>query len=219
MMMYRPITNKDVTTTTRLWDCRVIPRRSSPNYAMKCVPGLQALKDGLPRNPMVTITGKAGGWIHLTPLDAQPEPQNVASLKAELGQTWPMTSLLDILKETDLRLNFSDALRSVTSYENLERTVLRPRLLLCLHGIGTNAGLQRMNAAQHGATYRDLAYVRRRYIIVKNLRRAIAIVANGTLHARNPAIWGDGTTACALPSSIKLPRRQSETGATTKRVL
>jgi hypothetical protein len=60
--------------------------------------GLRALNDGLPRNPMVTITGKAGGWIHLTPLDAQPEPQNVASLKAELGQTWPMTSLLDILK-------------------------------------------------------------------------------------------------------------------------
>jgi TnpA family transposase len=67
-------------------------------------------------------------------------------------------------------------------------------------GIGTNTGLQRMNAAQHGATYRDLAYVRRRYITVENLRRAIAIVANGTLHARNPAIWGDGTTACASDS-------------------
>ena len=40
--------------------------------------GLQALNDGLPRNAMVSITGKAGGWIHLTPLDAQPEPQNVA---------------------------------------------------------------------------------------------------------------------------------------------
>lgn len=86
------------------------------------------------------------------------------------------------------------------SCENLERAVLRPRLLLCLHGIATNTGLQRMNAAQHGATYRDLAYVRRRYITVENLRKAIAIVANGTLHARNPAIWGDGTTACASDS-------------------
>jgi hypothetical protein len=161
------------------------------------------------RTLRVRTPGKAGGWIHLTPLDAQPEPQNVASLKAELGQTWPMTSLLDILKETDLRLNFSDALRSVTSYENLERAVLRPRLLLCLHGIGTNTGLQRMNAAQHGATYRDLAYVRRRYITVENLRRAIAIVANGTLHARNPAIWGDGTTACASDSK-QLRRLGSE---------
>ena len=32
------------------------------------------------------------------------------------------------------------------------------------------------------------------------LREAIAVVANGTLAARNPAIWGDGTTACASDS-------------------
>lgn len=105
-----------------------------------------------------------------------------------------------MLKETALRLNFTDALRSVTSYENLDRSILRPRLLLCLHVIGTNTGLQRMNAAPHGATYRDLVYARRRYITVDQLRKAIAIVTNGTLHARNPAIWGDGTTACASDS-------------------
>jgi len=50
-----------------------------------------------------------------------------------------MTSLLDMLKETDLRLNFTDTLRSPTAYESLDRALLRPRLLLCLHGIGTNA--------------------------------------------------------------------------------
>src|SRR5215472_7825612 len=111
-----------------------------------------------------------------------------------------MTSLLDMLKETDLRLNFTDTLRSPTAYESLDRAILRPRLLLCLHGIGTNAGLQRMNAAQHGATYKDLVYVRRRYLTVDRLRRAIAIVTNGTLRARNPAIWGEGTTACASDS-------------------
>ena len=32
------------------------------------------------------------------------------------------------------------------------------------------------------------------------LRRPIVIVTNGTLRARNPAIWGDGTTACASDS-------------------
>jgi TnpA family transposase len=32
------------------------------------------------------------------------------------------------------------------------------------------------------------------------LRRATAIVANGALKARNPLIWGDGTTACASDS-------------------
>ena len=91
-------------------------------------------------------------------------------------------------------------LRSPTAYETLDRAILRPRLLLCLHGIGTNAGLQRMNAAQHGATYKDLVYVRRRYITADQLRQAIATVTNGTLIARNPAIWGEGTTACASDS-------------------
>ncbi|WP_257266773.1 transposase [Endozoicomonas sp. ONNA2] len=42
-----------------------------------------------------------------------------------------------------------------------------------------------------------MTYVRHRYISVDAIRRAIAIVADGVLHARNPAIWGRGTTACA----------------------
>lgn len=82
----------------------------------------------------------------------------------------------------------------------MDRAVLQPRLLLCLHGLGTNAGLQRMAGLDSGTTARDLAYVRRRYIGVDAMRRAIAIVADGTLHARNPAVWGSGTTACASDS-------------------
>jgi TnpA family transposase len=111
-----------------------------------------------------------------------------------------MTNLLDMVKESDLRLGLTDAFKSPTSHENLDRTVLRPRLLLCLHGLGTNAGLQRMASLGSGVTIKDLAYVRRRYLSVPTLREAIAVVANGTLAARNPAIWGDGTTACASDS-------------------
>jgi len=148
----------------------------------------------------VCIGPKGGGWITLTPLDKQPDPPNLKAFKAELNATWPMTSLLDMVKETDLRLGFTDVLKSPTAYETLERSVLQPRLLLCLHGIGTNAGLQRMASLESGVTAKDLAYVRRRYISVDTLRRAIAIVADGTLQARNPAIWGSGTTACASDS-------------------
>jgi TnpA family transposase len=155
---------------------------------------------GLKKNHCVRLSDKGGGWITLTPLDAQPEPPNLTALKAELNATWPMTSLLDMVKEADLRLNFTEALRSPTSYETMERSVLQPRLLLCLHGLGTNAGLQRMAGLDSGTTPRDLAYVRRRYLSVDTLRRAIAIVADGTLHARDPAIWGSGTTACASDS-------------------
>ncbi len=161
---------------------------------------LNAFDISLKKNPYVRLSDKNNGWIILTPLDAQPEPPNLATLKAELNALWPMTSLLDVVKETDLRLSFTDVLKSPTSYETMDRSVLQPRLLLCLHGLGTNAGLQRMAGLDSGTTARDLAYVRRRYIGVDAMRRAIAIVADGTLHARNPAIWGDGTTACASDS-------------------
>ena len=88
------------------------------------------------------------------------------AFKAELNATWPMTGLLDMVKETDLRLRFTDMLKSPTAYETLDRSVLQPRLLLCLHGLGTNAGLQRMASLESGVTAKDLAYVRRRYISV-----------------------------------------------------
>lgn len=161
---------------------------------------LHTIDTGLPANRLVRIGEKRDGWITVTPLDAQPDPPNLTALKAEVTATWPMTSLLDMVKEADLRLNFTEALKSPTAYETLDRAVLQPRLLLCLHGIGTNAGLQRMTGLRSGVTYKDLAYVRRRYISIDALRRAIAIVTDGTLRARHPATWGDGTTACASDS-------------------
>ena len=159
---------------------------------------LATLDAGLPRNGDIQL-GQRGGksWITVTPLEAQPDPDNLVRIKAELQAKWAMTSLLDMVKESDLRLGFTEAFKSPTLYEGLDRSVLRPRLLLCLHGLGTNAGLQRMASLGSGVTAKDLTYVRHRYISVPTLRQAIVVVANGTLAARQPAIWGTGTTACA----------------------
>ena len=65
---------------------------------------------GLKKNRFVRLSDKGGGWITLTPLDAQPDPPNLTALKAELNATWPMTSLLDMVKEADLRLRFTEVL-------------------------------------------------------------------------------------------------------------
>lgn len=162
---------------------------------------LGVLDAGLPRNADVRFGERRGkSWTTLTPLDAQPDPDNIIRIKAELQSKWAMTGLLDMVKESDLRLGITAAFKSPTAYELLDRSVLRPRLLLCLHGLGTNAGLQRMASLGSGVTTKDLAYVRQRYITVPALREAIAVVANGTLAARNPAIWGEGTNACASDS-------------------
>jgi TnpA family transposase len=82
----------------------------------------------------------------------------------------------------------------------MDQRSLQTRLLLCLHGMGTNTGLKRMNAAHSGISYRDLLYTRNRFINPDRLREAVRIVVNGTLHARQAEVWGDGTTACASDS-------------------
>jgi hypothetical protein len=68
----------------------------------------------------------------LSPLAAQPEPINLVRLKSQLLQRWPMTSLLDMLKETDLRVAFSQVFKSATGRESLDPATLQKRLLLCL---------------------------------------------------------------------------------------
>lgn len=93
--------------------------------------GLSLLEQGLPKNQHVQILSKSDGWIALSPLDAQPEPPSLLMLKSELSGRWPMTSLLDMLKEADLRVQFTETFKSPTAWESLERSVLQPRLLLC----------------------------------------------------------------------------------------
>jgi TnpA family transposase len=161
---------------------------------------LATFDSGLATNPDVRILKRGGGRIALTPLEKQEDPTGLAALKTEIGHRWPMTSLLDMLKEADLRIGFTSAFRTVTDHENLSRAALQERLLLCLNGLGTNTGLKRMAAGQNDVTYRDLLYVRRRFITRESMREAIAQVVNATLRARHPGIWGEGTTACAADS-------------------
>src|ERR1700737_12471 len=153
---------------------------------------LTLLDRSLPKNPHVKILQKRHGWIALSPLNAQPEPVNLSQLKSEILKRWPMTSLLDMLKETDLRTGFSKAFKSATT--------LQKRLLLCLYGLGTNTGLKRVSSGAGAESYPDLVYVRRRFIRKEPFREAIAKVVNGVFRVRLPHIWGEATTACASDS-------------------
>jgi len=161
---------------------------------------LEALDADLPTNPYVQLLTKGGGWIALTPLDPQPAPANLDRLKAELGRRWPMTGLLDMLKEADLRVGFTDLFVTATAREHLDRPTLQKRLLLCVYGLGTNIGLRRVAAGDHGQSERDLYYTRRRFLTRDALRAAIARVVDAAFAARRPDVWGEATTACASDS-------------------
>jgi TnpA family transposase len=161
---------------------------------------LEQLNQTIPNNPQVQLLPKGGGWISLSPLPPQPEPQHLGLLKAEMGRRWPMVELLDLLKETELRAPFTDHFKSLTVRENLDRATIQKRLLLCLHGLGTNIGLKRVAAGDHGESYRDLLYARNRFLTKETMRAAITEVANAIFRVRLPQIWGEGTTACASDS-------------------
>jgi TnpA family transposase len=152
---------------------------------------------GLPRNPKVRLRAYGDHRIVLTPLDAEPAPAHLEHIKAEVLRRWPMTGLLDMLKETDLRVGFTAAFKGLGSRETLDRRALQMRLLRCLYGLGTNAGLKRMASIDAGVSYPELLYVRRRFLQKDALREAIRRVVNATLAARLPEIWGEVTTACA----------------------
>lgn len=161
---------------------------------------LNKLNKSLPGNKKVFLKHQGKNRICITPLEPAPEPTNIASIKQEMLNRWSMTGLLDMIKEADLRIGFSQHFHSMAAYERLDRKTLQKRLLLCLYGMGTNAGLKRVSGGRHGISYKELRHVRRRYIHKAGLRNAISQVANAIFAARNPDIWGEGTTSCASDS-------------------
>lgn len=161
---------------------------------------LSVLNKGMSNNSKVKILQKDNGWIRVTPHFAQPEPVNLEQLKREINQRWYMTSLLDMLKEADLRIGFTNQFKNTGVRSNLEQNILQRRLLLCLYGLGSNTGLKSMCAGLDGDRETDLRYIKKHYIHREHLRNAIASVVNATLAMRKMNIWGEGTTACASDS-------------------
>ena len=155
----------------------------------------QALKmfhDGLLTNPHVSIGSL--GRIRVKKLEKQTEAINLTYLHNHVKQTWGLVSLLDILKEVDLRVNFTQHFKSLTGQSRISQPDLQRRLLLCLYGLGTNTGLSRVRVGNPNISENHLKYVRRRFISAAGLRTAIAHIVNDTLAIKAPHIWGDTST-------------------------
>jgi len=84
---------------------------------------LAMLDRGLPTNPDVRLVVRGNGKnaIRLSPLTALPEAPNLIRLKLELTRRWPATSLLDMLKEVDLRIRFTERFVTSGAREHLDR--------------------------------------------------------------------------------------------------
>ena len=136
----------------------------------------QALKqfhEGLLTNPYVTVS--PSGRIGVKKLDKKKPTANLTYLHNHVKQAWGLVSLLDVLKEVDLRVDFTQHFKSLTGESRLSPAVLQRRLLLCLYGLGTNTGLSRVWIGNPDVSESNLKYVRRRFISVEGLRVAIAM--------------------------------------------
>lgn len=163
---------------------------------------LDALHQALPRCSWLQIQpGRLAGPIKLTPLDKQPEPANLRTLKHAIVDRWGTVPLIDMLKEAALRTGMLASLAPAGGRGNLSEAVLYERLLLCLYAYGTNSGLRTVAAGGHEHSEAELRYVARRYLTPAGLKAATAAIANATFTARQQAIWGEGTTTVASDST------------------
>jgi Tn3 transposase DDE domain len=155
----------------------------------------QQMRTGLDRLERAQRRDTSGGvrfatrsgepWISVPKLDKLPEPANLGRLKDAVQARWGTVDLLDLLKEADLLTGFTEELTSVASREVIPRELLRRRLLLVLFGLGTNMGLTRIAAGEHGESEAALRHVRRLFITAEGLRRAVARLVNATLAVRD----------------------------------
>ncbi len=101
---------------------------------------------------------RGAGAIHLTPLDAAPEPRNLRRLKTAIRDRWGVVPLMDMLTETCLRTGCLSAFTPVGTQNHLDPHVLFERLLLLVYAYGTGAGIRAVAAGDHPHTEDDLRY-------------------------------------------------------------
>ena len=166
----------------------------------KLADALTRLNRTIPFNPKVRILWRGRNRISITPFEALPPAPAAEAVQAELERRWPMTELIDVMTETTARTGFLDAFVSSGDRVILDPATLRQRLLLCLYGLGTNAGLKRVSAGTDGITHAELQHVRRLFVSKEALRSAAATVTNAILAVRDRRVWGEAGTACASDS-------------------
>jgi TnpA family transposase len=163
---------------------------------------LKEFNSSIVNDPEVRIGIKAKKpHIYLTPYVAQLPPTNIESLKHEVACLWPNTSLLDILKEADLRVELTSELIEIHGKTILNDELLQQRLLLCLFAIATNTEFNKVCSGIPNISESDLRYVRKRFITPEALKHIIKKLVNATITIRDKQIWGEIVNSFASDST------------------
>lgn len=139
--------------------------------------------------------------IYLTPYVAQAAPINIDLLKDEVARLWPDTSLLDILKEADLRVGLTAELIEIGGKKISDDNLVQQRLLLSLFAIATNTEFNKVCSGTFNISESDLRYVRKRFITPESLKYIIRKLVNATIAIRDKQIWGEIVNSFASDST------------------
>lgn len=161
---------------------------------------LKELNDTITNNDSVEILSKNNGHIKISPYEPQANPPNIKKLHQQIKTKWPIINLIDVLKETELQVGFTDLFQSTANREVLSKEDLRFRLLLCLYAVGTNTGLKPISSANSNVSHSNLRYVKRKFITVEGVRQSTVKIINKILAIRDPRIWGEATTGVSCDS-------------------
>jgi hypothetical protein len=153
---------------------------------------LQVLRERL-RCPWRCATG-------LSSLDAQPEPVNLSELKSEILKRWPMTSLLDMLKETDLRTDFSKAFKSATGRESLDPATFAEESFTLLVRAGHEHRTEARKQRHWGRKLLRFGLCAPTFHPQRALPRSDCECCQCGVSGSPAHIWGEATTACASDS-------------------
>lgn len=167
---------------------------------------LLLLDNGMPHNVHVEIKEKKGKfYIHLDKYKAQELPPNIEELKQEILQQWPSISLLDVIKETELKINLTSELYSIGKRKRIIGKDLRKRLILCFYALGTNTGLKRASGADSNLTHDNLRHTQSLYFTQNSVRRALEKLTNETLNIRDSEVWGSNKLLLLASDSKRFP--------------
>jgi TnpA family transposase len=162
---------------------------------------LSKLNENIPTNKKVRISNKDGGRIVVTPLTRQSESQNITFIKKCLQEKWQDTSLIDLLKEVQMEVNFTNDFVSYGDRTYIDSKDLTERILLVLYGLGTNIGLKHMRVGNPQITYDQLRHIKNYFITSDNLKNAIGKICDDLFRIRLPEVWGKNPVAVACDST------------------
>lgn len=156
---------------------------------------------GLEANPQTFVEG---GFVHLHPIEAVPEPDGLRALKARVESSWPQIRIQDLLVEIDSWVGFTKRFRTLQGRGKAKEDIGRG-LMAGLIAKGCNIGMTKMASLTPGVREGTLRRVDELYLFEDNLREAFLLLEEA--HRELPMSEWLGDPHVSMSDGLKVVTR------------